>query len=280
MTEDREQVHAPQPSIERMRRFDVRPRRRLGQNFLIDNNILDVIAENADLRHEDVVLEVGGGLGVLSEHLAARVAYLHVIEVDHSLEPPLKEALAAHQNASLILGDAIDVDFGALRPPPGKLVANLPYNVAASCVIKAFQELPELELCCVMAQREVGERLTAVPGSKLYGATSVLVSSVAADVATRRLSRNIFHPVPNVDSSLVTLRRTAPNPPREFIDLVHDAFAHRRKPLASSLAHARRRDSEIKQRAVGALKELGFVSSTRAEELTAKDFLKLAELLT
>lgn len=268
-----------QPSIERMRRFDIHPRHKLGQNFLIDNNILDVIAASSDLQPADRVLEVGGGLGVLSEYLADRAAHLHVIEIDERLRPPLEDALASKPNADLIFGDAVNIDFAALTPAPNKLVANLPYSVAATCVIKAFYELPELELCCVMAQREAGERLAAKPGGKLYAGTSVLVQAVCGETATRKLSRNIFHPVPNVDSSLVTLRRTAPNPPESFVDLVHDSFAHRRKPLASSLAHARRDDKEIKQQAVDGLAELGLDANTRAERLTAEQFLELDRLI-
>lgn len=262
-----------------MRRFEIRPRHKLGQNFLVDNNILDVIGQSAELSRSDVVLEIGGGLGVLSEYLAQRAAFTHVVEIDEGLRAPLLEALSAHENTKLIFNDAVDLDFAALVPRPSKLVANLPYNVAATCVIKSFYELPELALCCVMTQREVGERLAAAPGTKAYAASSVLVQSVAGQAETRKLSRNIFHPVPNVDSSLLTLRRTRPNPPDGFAELVHGAFAHRRKPLASSLAHANRDDSQIKQRAVSALAELELPADIRAERLTAEQFLGLQQLI-
>lgn len=268
-----------QPSLERMRRFDVRPRRKLGQNFLVDNNILGVIGSAAQLTPGDDVLEVGGGLGVLSEYLAQRVAHLQVIEIDESLRPALEDAVGDRGNAQLIFADAVNVDFAALRPQPTKLVANLPYNAAATCVIKAFHELPGLTLACVMAQREVAERLVAAPGSKLYGASSVLIQAVASETTSRRLSRNIFHPVPNVDSSLITLHRTAPTPPRAFTDLVHDAFAHRRKPLAGSLALARRDDPATKQQAAAALTRLGIDPGIRAERLTAGEFLALSQEL-
>jgi 16S rRNA (adenine1518-N6/adenine1519-N6)-dimethyltransferase len=130
-----------------------------------------------------------------------------------------------------------------------------------------------------MSQREVGDRLTAKPGGKLYAGTSVLVQAVCGETATRKLSRNIFHPVPNVDSSLVTLRRTAPNPAPGFNDLVHGAFGHRRKPFPSSLALANRDDATIKQRAAAALLEIGHDANTRAEALTAAEFLQLHELI-
>jgi 16S rRNA (adenine1518-N6/adenine1519-N6)-dimethyltransferase len=272
---DQGRAEPTQPSIERMRRFEVRPRRKLGQNFLVDNNILDVIGSSAKLADDDIVLEVGGGLGVLSEYLAERCAHVHVIEIDESLREPLDDAVGARANVSLQFADAVNVDYAQLSPRPGKLVANLPYNVAATCVIKAFYELPELQLACVMAQREVGERLAARPGGKLYAGTSVLVQAVSGETSTRKLSRNIFHPVPNVDSSLVTLVRTRPNPPDTFIDFVHGAFAHRRKPLAGSLALARRDDPTVKQRAVAALATIGRDANTRAEQLTAEDFLQV-----
>ncbi|MGH2907504.1 MAG: 16S rRNA (adenine(1518)-N(6)/adenine(1519)-N(6))-dimethyltransferase RsmA [Solirubrobacterales bacterium] len=265
-----------------MRRFGVTPRRKLGQNFLIDNNILDVIAGAAALSPDDVVLEIGGGLGVLSEALAEQVAHVHVIEIDRTLQPALEDAIGDAGNVTLEFADAVDLDFAALDPLPGKLVANLPYGIAATSVIKAFYELPELQLCCVMTQREVAERLTAPPGGKLYGATSVLVQAVSAETATRKLSRNIFHPVPNVDSSLATLTRTTANPAPGFEDLVHGAFAHRRKPLAGSLALARRGTPSadtVKQAAVDALAELGHDANTRAERLSASDFLHLHAML-
>src|ERR671911_1905629 len=112
-----------------MKQFGIRPRRDLGQNFLIDSNLLDVIARAAQLDPADVVLEVGGGLGVLSEHLAERVAHVHVVELDRALEPPLRDALDAHPNATLHFADAVKLDLAALRPAPTKVVANLPYGV-------------------------------------------------------------------------------------------------------------------------------------------------------
>ena len=127
-----------QASLRRLRRFDVKPNRELGQNFLIDDNLLGVIGRAAELRPQDVVLEVGGGLGVLSEFLAARVAYLHVVEVDAALEPALNDALSPFENTRLHLADAVELDLGALEPAPGKVVANLPYGVAATVLLKSI----------------------------------------------------------------------------------------------------------------------------------------------
>ncbi len=274
-----ERSGSPQPSIDRLRRFGIRPKRKLGQNFLIDNNTLDVIAKAAKLDRDDVVLEVGGGLGVLSEFLAERVKHVHVVEIDPGLRPALEEALAPYANATLHVADAIDLDFSALRPTPTKLVANLPYGVAASALIKAYDELPQLGLACVMTQREVADRLAASPGSKLYGITSVLIQLRCEAAGTRRLARTIFHPVPNVDSSLVVLERADANPPPGLAALVHDAFAHRRKPLAGSVAIARGLGAPERERVAAALGALGLDPRLRAEALTPEQFAALHRAL-
>ncbi len=131
-----------QPSLRRLRRFGVRPDRELGQNFLIDSNILGVIGREAALAPSDVVLEVGGGLGVLSEYLAERVAHVHVVEVDERLREALGDAVGGRENVSLWWADAMRLDLGALQPAPVKVVANLPYGIAAGFVLRALQELP------------------------------------------------------------------------------------------------------------------------------------------
>lgn len=262
-----------------MRRFGVRPNRELGQNFLVDDNILGVIGREAELDAGDVVLEVGGGLGVLSEYLAPRVAHLHVVEVDRSLEPPLREALEPFENATLHLADAVTLDFAALDPVPAKVVANLPYGVAATVILKALEELPELELVLAMVQREVAERLASPPGSKVYGATSVLAQLSCEVRMVRRISRNVFHPVPNVESALVLLRRTSPPPPADVVALVQSAFAHRRKALAGSLALAPSAPPDVRERARAALEALGHPPDARAERLAPEEFVALAEAL-
>jgi len=227
-----------QASLNRLRRFDVRPNRELGQNFLIDDNLLEVIGREAELDLTDVVLEVGGGLGVLSEYLAPRVGHLHVVEVDRSLEAPLLDALDPFDNATLHLADAVSLDLPGLRPPPRKLVANLPYGVAATVLLGSLEHLPEARLWVAMVQREVGDRLAAAPGSKSYGATSVLAQMSCEVRVLRRVPRTVFHPEPNVESALLRMRRTGPSPPPGVRALVHAAFAHRRKALAGSLALA------------------------------------------
>jgi len=267
-----------QPSLRRLRAFGVRPKRDLGQNFLIDSNILGVIERAAELTPGDVVLEIGGGLGVLSEHLAPRVAHLHVVEVDSALEPALRDALAPFANATLHVADALDLDLAALAPPPTKVVANLPYNIAATSILRTIDELPSVTRWVAMVQKEVGERFAAGAGSSAYGVPSVL-AQLACDVRVHRaVSRTVFHPVPNVNSVLVVLERRGPAPEPGLRDLVHHAFAHRRKALARSLAVASG-EPAARDRARAALRALGHPEDVRAERLTPEDFRALREAL-
>ena len=141
------------------------PKKQLGQHFLADENILGVIGRLAELERDDVVLEIGPGLGVLTRYLAGRVGHVHAVELDRSLEPHLAE-IAATRSVQLHWGDALALDLAALRPTPTKLVANLPYNVATPVVVESLEGLPSLELWCVMVQREVGDRFFASPSTK------------------------------------------------------------------------------------------------------------------
>jgi 16S rRNA (adenine1518-N6/adenine1519-N6)-dimethyltransferase len=266
-----------QASLRRLRRYEVRPNRELGQSFLIDDNILGVIDRAAELDSADVVLEVGGGLGVLSEYLAARVGHLHVVEVDRSLEAPLREALEPFANASLHLADAVELDLAALDPAPDKVVANLPYGVAATVLLKSIAELPGARTWVAMVQREVGERLAAAPGSKAYGATSVLAQLACEVRVLRRIPRTVFHPEPNVDSVLVQMHRLAPAPPGELTALVHAAFAHRRKALAGSVALVPGAADDLRDAARAGLTAIGQPADARAERLAPGDWPRLAD---
>jgi 16S rRNA (adenine1518-N6/adenine1519-N6)-dimethyltransferase len=268
-----------QPSLRRLRQFDIRPKRDLGQNFLVDSNILGVIERAAELSPDDVVLEIGGGLGVLSEYLAARVAHVHVVELDRALVPALEDALAPFENTTLHVADAMALDLSALEPAPTKVVANLPYGIAASAILRTLEELPTVTRWVAMVQREVGERLAAAPGSSAYGVPSAL-AQLSSDVRVHRaVSRTVFHPVPNVDSVLVVLERTGPAAPPALRRLVHEAFAHRRKALARSLALAPGASRDVRDRARVALQQLGLPPDVRAERLAPEDFRRLHEEL-
>ena len=264
-----------QPSLRRLREFGIRPVRELGQNFLIDSNLLDVVARAAEVGPGDVVLEVGGGLGVLSEHLATRAAHVHVVEVDRRLEAALRDATDPHPNLSVHFADAVRMDLGALDPAPTKVVANLPYGVAASVILRTLEELPSVVRWVAMVQREVGERLAAKPGSPAYGAPSVL-AQLACDVRVLRpVSRTVFHPVPNVDSVLVGLERRGPAPPASLRALVSAGFAHRRKALPRSLSLAASPAPGIRDRARAALEAIGKPADARAESLSPADWVAL-----
>ncbi|MGO9820991.1 MAG: 16S rRNA (adenine(1518)-N(6)/adenine(1519)-N(6))-dimethyltransferase RsmA [Solirubrobacteraceae bacterium] len=246
--------------------------RQLGQNFLVDRNILDVIERLAALSEDDVVLEIGGGLGLLSDRLASRAGFVHVIEVDGSLAAGLRAILEPFANAALHIGDALTIDLRALTPSPNKVVANLPYGVAATLILRTIDELPNVEQWVVMVQREVGERFAAAPGTAAYGVPSVL-SQLACEVnVLRPIARTVFRPVPNVDSVLLGLRRLGAAADPALSALVHGAFAHRRKTLAGSLALT----GDARDRARAALVELGHPADERAERLSPEEFRELA----
>jgi 16S rRNA (adenine1518-N6/adenine1519-N6)-dimethyltransferase len=254
----------------------VRPKKRLGQHFLLDENILVVIGRLAELEERDVALEIGPGLGVLTRFLADRTGHVHAVELDRSLEPHLAE-LAARPNVELHWGDALGLDLAAFEPPATKLVANLPYNVATPIVAESLAGLPALELWCVMVQREVADRFFAEPSTKAYGAVSVLVQLAARRTGFHPVARTVFRPPPNVDSALVAFRRTALPPRFDWIKQVVEAsFAHRRKTLPNSLALAGL--APRKQGAV-ALEAIGRPAETRAEALEPAEFVALAEAL-
>jgi 16S rRNA (adenine1518-N6/adenine1519-N6)-dimethyltransferase len=250
---------------------------RLGQNFLVDRNILDVIERLAELSGEDVVLEVGGGPGVLSERLAQRAGAVHVVELDRSLESNLRGLLEPHANVQVHMGDALDLDLAALEPAPTKMVANLPYGVAATVILRTVAELPSVRSWVVMVQREVGERFAAGPGSSAYGVPSALAQLECDVKVLRPVSRQVFRPVPNVDSVLLGLSRRAGQraSPAE-VRLVHDAFRHRRKALAGSLELAQR---GTRERTRAALVEMGLPADVRAERLSPQQFVELAAKL-
>jgi 16S rRNA (adenine1518-N6/adenine1519-N6)-dimethyltransferase len=199
--------------------------------------------------------------------------------VDRSLEEPLRDALAPFPNATLHLADAVKLDYAALEPSPRKVVANLPYGVAATVLLKSIAELPDAAVWVAMAQREVADRLAAAPGTKSYGATSVL-AQVSCEVRfLRRVPRTVFHPQPNVESALLLMRRTAPAPPPELTALVHAGFAHRRKALAGSLALAPDAPPGIRDAVRAALEQMSRPADSRAERLAPRDWPVLADLL-
>ena len=254
-----------------------RAKKRLGQHFLVDENLLGVIGRLAELSPDDCVLEIGPGLGVLTAYLARRVAHVDAVELDRELEPRLRERIAGCENVSLHFGDALAVDLARLAPAAVKLVANLPYNIATPLIVESLDGLPQIELWCVMVQREVADRLFASPGSKAYGAVSVLLQLATEKRGFHPVSSEVFRPRPRVESALVAFeRRPLPEDFGRIKRLVVAAFAHRRKTLVNSLAIA---GLVSREEAETMLERAGHNPMIRAEALTPPEFAALAEVL-
>jgi 16S rRNA (adenine1518-N6/adenine1519-N6)-dimethyltransferase len=255
----------------------VRAKKELGQHFLVDENILGVIGRLAELHDDEVVLEIGPGLGILTRYLSDQVRQVYAVELDRSLESELHERLGDRRNVDLQFGDALRVDLAEAAPGATKLVANLPYNVATPLIVESLDGLPEITLWCVMVQREVADRLFATPSTKAYGAVSVLVQLVTERTGFHPVSRSVFRPRPNVESALVAFRRTGLPPGFQRVkDVVEASFAHRRKRLPNSLELSGLSD---RGRAEAALAELGKPAAVRAQELQPAEFLRLAQVL-
>jgi 16S rRNA (adenine1518-N6/adenine1519-N6)-dimethyltransferase len=249
---------------------------RLGQNFLADTNLLEAIVRDADLDPRDVALEVGAGEGALSDLIAPRVAHLHMIELDRRLAGDLEAVSARHRNLSVVWGDAMRIDLRALEPASTAVVSNLPYSIATPLLLRTVAELPEVSAWTVMVQREIADRLRASPGSRTYGAPSVLIQLACEIELLRTVDRAVFRPRPRVDSALLRLRRRAGAAPPALAGLVRGGFAHRRKPIAGSLELAGGPSRDAVREALHAL---GLDVDARAEALAPADFVQLAERL-
>jgi len=275
-------VSAPrQITLARLSELGIVPDTRLGQHFLLDDNLVRVAFRLAELHPDDVVIEIGPGLGVLTATLADHVSHVHAIELDRRLEPALAVTLAGRTNVDVRFEDAVVLDPATLLPPPTAFVSNLPYNVATPLILESLHGMPTVQRWAVMIQREVGERLFAEPGTAAYGAPSVLLQLATERIGSHRVSRNVFVPPPNVDSLLLGFRRAArwhelEDRWQRLAQMVHAGFGTRRKTLANALevaGFARRADVE---RALG---ELGLDIRIRAEALPPERFLALEALL-
>ena len=279
--------------LERLRRSGIAPDRGLGQNFLIDPNILDVIERMASLGPDDVVLEVGPGLGVLTERLLDRCGEVHCVELDPRLGRLLSEEFGSRPNFHLHQGDAVRFDFGSLDPAPVKFVANLPYNVAAPLVMISLG-LPNLNFWCLMLQQEIASRLFAAPGGANYGGISVMTQLLAEKVSSRPVPAAVFYPRPRVRSSLLAFRRRreagyAAAHVLRVKEIVYACFSHRRKKLLNSLAEAEpgvlpaqaacESLAGRKRRLAAVLDAAGLDAGVRAQELTPPQFERLGELI-
>jgi 16S rRNA (adenine1518-N6/adenine1519-N6)-dimethyltransferase len=267
-----------QISLRRLVEFNIRPKRDLGQNFLIDDNILRVILGHLECGSDDVVLEVGAGLGVLTQALAQVACAVHAFEIDRSLREPLAATLRDSANVSLHFEDVLGAALEKLDPVPTLCASNLPYSVAGPFLVEAVRRLPSIRRYVVMVQKEVADRISAAPGGKAYGVLSVWVQLYTVVVRSRPLSRAIFHPQPHVDSSLLVLDR---RPPEELPDcdaqlletIIQAAFGQRRKTLANALAAG---TALGRDEVVALLGTLGLAADVRAERLQPREFVELA----
>lgn len=249
---------------------------RLGQNFLADPNLLDAIVRDAEVAPDDVLLEVGGGEGALTERLAPSARHVHVIELDRRLRERLEAVSVGTGRAQVHWEDAMRADLGALDPAPTAVVSNLPYSIATPLLIRTIAELPGVTRWTVMVQREIAERLRAAPGSRLYGSPSVVVQLACEVRLLRTIDRAVFRPRPRVDSALLRLDRHGPAASERVVRVVRGAFAHRRKTLATSLELAGLAERE---RARAALQAMGQPADVRAEALAPGELARLAEAL-
>lgn len=267
-------------------RHGLRPQHRLGQNFLIDGRVLDAILAAAALDPQDLVLEIGPGLGTLTQRLAAAAGRVLCIELDRGLVEVLKETVqSAHPNVEVVHGDANRVDLHKLlseRLPPGRkatVVANLPYYVTTPLVMRLLEEGLPLESIVVMVQREVADRMVAPPGGKEYGALSVAVQYYTEPAVVMRVSPASFLPQPEVESAVVRMRvRAEPPvsaPAPAFFKVVKAAFGQRRKSLANALTGLGI-EKEVVQ---AALRAAGIEPSRRGESLSLEEFAAVARNL-
>ncbi|ASW57401.1 16S rRNA (adenine(1518)-N(6)/adenine(1519)-N(6))-dimethyltransferase RsmA [Plantactinospora sp. KBS50] len=263
-------------------RLGVAPTKRLGQNFVHDPNTVRRIVAAAGLAAADVVVEVGPGLGSLTLGLLPGVHHVHAVEIDPVLAGALPDTVARHADGAAARlrvhrADALRITAADLAdPPPTALVANLPYNVAVPVVLHLLAELPSLRRGLVMVQKEVADRLTAGPGSRVYGIPSVKLAWYAEARTAGRVPPNVFWPVPNVDSGLVAFTRRDPPvtgvPRKRVFEVVDAAFAQRRKTLRAALAGW----AGGPDRAAAALVAAGIDPTARGESLTVGQFAAIA----
>jgi 16S rRNA (adenine1518-N6/adenine1519-N6)-dimethyltransferase len=258
---------------ELLRSRDIKPSRRLGQSFVIDPNTVSRIVRLAGIAPGDEILEIGAGLGSLTLGLARTAERVVALEKDERLAALLREVVAGAP-VEVVTGDALETDLGAFGANTS--VSNLPYSIAARVVLRVLFEAPRVEKLTVLVQKEAGERMAASPGTRIYGASSVLVAAHARASILGGVSRRAFYPVPRVDSVVVRLDRVPPPAGAGNLDnVVRAAFGQRRKSLRNSLASV----AGGADAAAGALMEAGIAPQARAEELGLEEFVSVGRAL-
>ena len=275
-------------TIEILQKYDFSFQKKFGQNFLIDKNILGKIVDAAQITKEDCVLEIGPGIGTMTQYLADRARAVIAVEIDKNLIPILQDTLSSYNNVSIINADILKVDVNHIVKEenggkPIKIVANLPYYITTPIIMQLFESHIALESITVMVQKEVADRMQAVPGTKDYGALSLAVQYYCEPEIITRVPAACFMPRPNVDSTVIRLK--CYNEPRlkaadetYLFAVIRASFNQRRKTLVNGLANASNLNiskDEIKQ----ILAQMGLSESVRGEALTLERFIELSDRL-
>ena len=283
-----EKLSNPQRTIEVIKKYEFCFQKKFGQNFLIDGHVLDKIIAGAGVTKDDMVLEIGPGIGTMTQYLAEAAGKVVAVEIDRNLLPILQETLADYDNVKVIHADVLSLDLEKLVQEenggrPIKVVANLPYYITTPIIMALFEQHVPLANVTVMVQKEVAARMKSGPGSKDYGALSLAVQYYAEPYIVANVPCNCFMPRPNVDSAVIRLTRYE-EPPVQVKDekmlfkIIRASFNQRRKTLQNGLINS----SELnftKDQIAAAIAEAGFSPSVRGEALTLEQFAKLTDIL-
>ena len=283
-----EKLSNPQRTIEVIKKYEFCFQKKFGQNFLIDGHVLDKIIAGAGVTKDDMVLEIGPGIGTMTQYLAEAAGKVVAVEIDRNLLPILQETLADYDNVKVIHADVLSLDLEKLVQEenggrPIKVVANLPYYITTPIIMALFEQHVPLANITVMVQKEVAARMKSGPGSKDYGALSLAVQYYAEPYIVANVPCNCFMPRPNVDSAVIRLTRYE-EPPVQVKDekmlfkIIRASFNQRRKTLQNGLNNS----SELnftKDQIAAAIAEAGFSPSVRGEALTLEQFAKLTDIL-
>ena len=278
----------PQNTIEILQKYNFNFQKKFGQNFLIDEHVLDKIIRAAEITKDDYVLEIGPGIGTMTQYLACAAREVTAVEIDRALIPILEDTLKEYDNVSIINEDILKVDIAALAKEknggrPIKVVANLPYYITTPIIMGLFESHVPLESITVMVQKEVADRMQVGPGTKDYGALSLAVQYYAEPYIVANVPPNCFMPRPAVGSAVIRLTRHQ-KPPVEVMDeklmfrLIRASFNQRRKTLANGLKNSEELNLS-KEVITAAIEKLGKGSSVRGEALDLEEFARLTNII-
>ncbi len=278
----------PQNTIEILKRYQFSFQKKFGQNFLIDTHVLDKIIQAADIGKDDLVLEIGPGIGTMTQYLAEAAGKVVAVEIDKNLIPILEETLGSYDNVRILNEDVLKVDIRKLvreenEGKPIKVVANLPYYITTPIIMGLFEEHIPMVSITVMVQKEVADRMQTGPGSKDYGALSLAVQYYALPYLVANVPPNCFMPRPKVGSAVIRLT-CHDRPPVEvkderlMFDIIRASFNQRRKTLANGLNNSEKLDFS-KEMIIEAIERLGKGLGVRGEVLSLEDFASLSNHL-